>query len=205
MKRRLPGLLALAGLALALAGCGSRLGGCGMAPCGGDPVGTWAASSACLDHATLEKDFLAGVRVACPTASLGAVSMKPTGTLALGADKSFTGDLAVSSEMDVNYPATCTNGASCAELTEVLQTIVGTNGITSVTCTGTSSCVCTHLQSIDIIRATGTWATSGTNMTFAGAPGGNGPYCVQGASLHLLGYDLATMTTIVSDFVLTKP
>ena len=40
--------------------------------------------------------------------------------------------------------------------------------------------------------------------TFAGAPGGNGPYCVQGSSLHLVGFDLATMTKIVSDIMLAK-
>jgi len=57
---------------------------------------------------------------------------------------------------------------------------------------------------LDIINATGTYATSGTMLTFAGAPGGDGPYCVQGSSLHLVGYDRATKTRIISDLVMTK-
>ena len=85
-----------------------------------------------------------------------------------------------------------------------MQSNVGRNGVTSVTCTGTDSCTCTTAQTIPIINATGTWATSGTTLTFAGAPGGDGPFCVQGSSLHLVGYDLATSTMISNDIVLTK-
>ena len=82
---------------------------------------------------------------------------------------------------------------------------VGTNGITSITCAGTGSCVCTTALTIDIVNATGTWATSGTMLTFAGAPGGDGPYCVQGSTLHLVALDRATMTKVINDIVLTKP
>ena len=42
------------------------------------------------------------------------------------------------------------------------------------------------------------------SVTFEGAPGGNGPYCVQGSSLHMIGLDLATMTKVVNDIVLTR-
>jgi hypothetical protein len=191
-------------LSFAAAGCGSSVSTCGIAPCGGDVVGSWKAETACLDHATLEKDFLAGVRGSCPTASIGAVSMTPVGTLELAADMSFRGALVVNSTMDVIHPAACVNGASCGSVTEVLQSNVGANGVTSVSCVGSGSCTCRWAQTIDIINATGTWATSGTMLTFAGAPGGNGPYCVQGSSLHLVGFDLATMTRIVSDIVLSK-
>jgi len=41
-------------------------------------------------------------------------------------------------------------------------------------------------------------------LTFAQAPGGDGPYCVQDSALHLVDYDRATMTKIVSDHVMTK-
>jgi len=185
-------------------GGGGNSATCGVDPCGGDVVGNWKASSSCVDHATLSMDIVAGAMRSCPTVSLGAVSMIPSGTLSLAADMSFTGTLAVSTTFDINYPPACVNGATCAQATQTMQTIVGTNGITSVSCAGTGGCTCTTAQSIEIINATGTWATSGTTLTFAGAPGGDGPYCVQGSALHLVGYDLATMTRIVSDFVLTK-
>ncbi len=200
----LTSMITMLAMAFAAAGCGSSVSTCGIAPCGGDVVGSWKAETACLDHATLEKDFLFGVRGSCPTASIGAVSMTPVGTLELAADMSFRGALVVNSTMDVNHPAVCVNGATCESVTELLQASVGANGVTSVGCVGTGSCTCTWSQTIDIINATGTWATSGTMLTFAGAPGGNGPYCVQGSSLHLLGFDLATNTKIVSDLVLAK-
>jgi hypothetical protein len=141
----------------------------------------------------------------CPDLSLGEVSLTPTGTLSLGADMSFTGALAVSTTMEVNYPTTCVGTATCAMLSDTLQSTVGTHGITSVSCAGAGSCTCTTVIDIPIINATGTWATSGTMLTFAGAPGGDGPYCVQGSSLHMVALDRSTMTKVVNDVVLTKP
>jgi hypothetical protein len=117
---------------------------------------------------------------------------------------SFTGNLAVNAMVDVDLPAACISGKTCADVAAPMQANVGRNGVTSVTCAGTGACTCTTAQTIPIINATGTWATSGTTLTFAGAPGGNGPFCVQGSSLHLVGYDLATMTMISNDIVLTK-
>jgi hypothetical protein len=179
-------------------------GTCGVAPCAGDVVGTWTASSVCIDPAPFEADILGRVKASCPTVSLGDVSITPEGTLALAADKSFTGSLVVNADVDVNYPAECLAGATCDEVAATLRTTVGTNGITSITCVGTGSCTCTTTQTIDIVKATGTWATSGTQLTFAGAPGGNGPYCVQGSSLHMIGLDTTTMSTVVNDIVLTR-
>ena len=58
-------------------------------------------------------------------------------------------------------------------------------------------------ERIDIINGTGTYVRSGTMLTFPDAPGGDGPYCVQGSSLHMIALD-ATMTKVVDDIVLTK-
>jgi len=201
---------ALAGLALsfAAAACGGDDGGtCGTAPCGGDVVGNWQASSACIDEAALSMDFLAGVAVSCPDASLGNVSMTPRGTIALTADMMFTTTLAGDSTLDVIFPAACINNASCAQLTTVLQqTIVGTNGITSATCAGSGACTCTFAYTIDTINDFGTWAASGTTLTLTGASGApeDSPYCVQGSSLHLLEFDSGTMMKVVGDVVLNK-
>jgi len=199
-------------LALAAAGCGGggpTVGTCGIAPCGGDVVGDWTASTSCLDHATLEQDILTGLKGNCPTVRLGEVTMTPRGTLALRADMTFTGALDVDSTFEIVYPAACTTGQTCAAVEHTLQTTVGTNGITAVTCMDTAgmagACTCTTALTLDIIDpTTGTYAVSGTMLTFAEAPGGNGPYCVQESSLHLVDYDRATRTKIVSDLVLIK-
>ncbi len=58
-------------------------------------------------------EFLAGVAGSCPDASLGNVSLTPSGTLAFTADMMFTGTLTVDSTLDLIFPAACTNGASC--------------------------------------------------------------------------------------------
>ena len=77
---------------------------CGVAPCGGDVVGNWTASSACMDHAIFSAEFLTAVQSTCPTASLGTVSLMPTGTLNLLADMSFTGALNVNALVDRDAP-----------------------------------------------------------------------------------------------------
>ena len=200
----------LAGLALSLAaaGCGGDGGGaCGVTPCGGDVVGTWQASSSCVDQATLNMEFLEGIMGSCPSASLGNVGLTPSGSVAFTADMMFTGTLSVSSTIPINFPAACTSGASCAHLTTVLQTaLVGSNGVTSVACVGSSGCTCTMAQTFDSINDTGTWATSGTTLTITGAASGAqaSPYCVQGSSLHLLEFDSGGMMKVVGDIVLSK-
>jgi hypothetical protein len=193
-------------LSVAAAGCGSGAGTCGVAPCGGDVVGSWQASSACVDHATLNRDFMAGVMASCPTASIGAVNVTPSGTVTFAADMTLTGSLVASSTLEINLPAACNNGATCDQVTQVMQTIIGTNGVTGVSCAGPGSCVCTIAQTMDIVAAPGTWATSGTTLTLPGATaaGQNDPYCVQDSSLHLLDVDMATMMKVVADVVLTK-
>jgi hypothetical protein len=202
-------LLTLAGLALSFApaACGGDGGSCGTAACGGDVAGNWQASSACVDKATLNMEFLAGIMGSCPDASLGNVSMTPHGTVAFTADMMFTGTLVVDSRLDMVLPAACTNGASCADLTAALQgALVGTNGVTSATCAGTSGCTCTLAQTVDSINDSGTWATSGSTLTVTGATNGAqaGPYCVKGSALHLLQFDSGTMMKVVGDIILNK-
>jgi hypothetical protein len=198
---------AVAAVAFAATGCGSSSGGsCGVAPCGGAVTGSWKASSACVDRATLNMEFLSGVMSSCPTASLGAVTTTPTGTVSFAADMTFTGTLAVNTNIGLNFPPACTGGASCDQLTQALQSIVGMDGITAVSCAGAGSCVCTLQQTLDIVNDTGTWATSGTTLSLTGATNGagGGAYCVKGSSLHLLDVDMATMMKVTGDIVLNK-
>jgi len=201
----------LAGLVLsfAAAGCGGDdgdSGTCGTAPCGGDVTGNWQASSACIDKAMLDMEFVSAIAGSCPGASIGNVTMTPHGSVAFTADMMFTGTLTVDSTLDLIFPASCTSGASCVDLTTVLQTIVGMNGISAVNCIASSGCTCTIAQTVDNINDTGTWVTAGTTLTVTGTSSGeqDGPYCVKGSSLHLLEFDSGTMMKVVGDVILDK-
>lgn len=207
MKIELVTVSVLAGVvsSFVATGCSSGGGSCSTKPCGGNVVGNWKGSSACVDQATLNMEFLAGVMDSCPDASLGNVTMMPTGTIGFAADMTFTGTLAVNATVPINFPASCTNGATCAQLTQALQAVVGMNGITSVTCAGASSCVCTMAQTQDIFAGPGTWSSSGTTLTIAGTTAqDDGPYCVQGSSLHLVDLDMPTMMKVVGGIILSK-
>jgi len=200
-------------LSFAALGCGSdgaKIGAeattCGVAPCGGEIVGAWQPSSACVDRETLKMDFLNGVMDSCPTASLGAITMTPNGAVSFADDATFTGTLTVSSTVEVNFPRACIGAAPCDLVTMALQTLVGTSGVTSITCaTGAAACVCTFAQTMDQVDDSGTWATSGTAVALAGATLQQSiPYCVEGSSLHLLELDMGSSTMVISDVVLTR-
>jgi hypothetical protein len=197
--------LAALGLSSVAAGCGSSAT-CGVAPCGGDIVGSWEGRSACVDQATLNMDFLAGVMGSCPTASLGAVTLMPRGTVTFVGDKTFTGALAVDSIIPITFPDVCIREGPCDEVTQVLQSLVGMGGVTAVTCAGDVGCTCAMSLIQDIITGPGTWSTSGTTLAFTGPTGtpDDGAYCVQGSSLHIVDVDMATKMKVIGDIVLGK-
>jgi hypothetical protein len=201
-------------VSVAAAACGSTdpkpegggAGSCGVTPCGGDVVGTWEGSSACVDRARLEMDFLAGVMGSCANASLGNVTLTPSGTVSIAADMTFSGAISVDTMTEINFPAECTAGGNCVLLTQLLQSLVGMLGITSVSCTGSGGCTCTMAQTFPLLPAdTGTWSTSGTTLTLTGAGVTSQlPYCEQGTSLHLPDLDMTPMMKVVGDTILTR-
>lgn len=192
-------------LSAAAAGCGGSGAMCGVAPCGGDVVGNWQASSACVDEATLRREFIDAVMGSCATASIGTITNSPGGTVSFAADMTYTGTLAVASTLDLIFPEACIPGVACDALTRALQSQVGTNGITAVSCAGQGGCSCTYSFSFDRINGTGTWATSGTKLTLTGATSAQTiDYCVDASSLHLLELDMTTMTNVVGDVVLSR-
>ena len=214
MKIGVSGTATVAGVALlfAAAGCGPSnsgptVGTCGVLPCGGDVVGNWTAASSCMDEAIFMEDFVGALRGNCAGAAVDNIAMNPRGTLAMTADMNFTGVLDVDTTFDLIFPPTCYPNASCAEVETVTRAMVGA-GIMSVDCVdtvGKPGCTCTMGLVLPVMNNTGTWATSGTTLTF-GLPMVDGPYCVEGSSLHLVGYGTSptTKTKIVSDLVLTK-
>lgn len=199
------GGLALAGSAVS---CGGGSGTCGVQPCGGDVVGTWQARSACADQASLDMGFLSAIAGDCPGATLSNVRYSPAGTLMFGSSMTYTAAITMSIGFNMNMPASCLNGASCADVNTAIQSVVGTDGIESVACSGSGSCTCAVQGTADIENSAGTYATAGTTLTLTATSGGNGDsgdYCVQGSNLHLITVDMSmAMAKITGDIVLAK-
>jgi len=214
MHKRTRSALGVVAGALALAAstisCGGSSGGaaCNTQPCGGDVVGNWTASSACADQESLNMQFLSAIAGDCPTATLSNVSYVPTGTLTFDAALNYTASITMAISFHMNMPASCLNGASCADLNTAIQSVVGTDGIQSATCSGTGSCTCVIAGVTDIEDSAGTYTAAGTTLTLTATSGGNGdsgPYCVKGSSLHLISVDMSmAMAKITGDIVLTK-
>jgi hypothetical protein len=214
MKTRLSSiwciLIGSTALAAAAADCGGSSGACGVQACGGDVVGTWHASSACANRALLNQQFLSGIMPYCQGATLGAVAFHPAGSMTFGTDLSYSAAVTMSLTVGINIPSSCLSGQSCAVLTAALQGSVGTGGVQSVSCVGTSSCTCTLTAVSDIENSSGTYTTAGTVLnlyaTSGTTSGGGGDYCVKGKALHLVAIDMTMpMATIQSDVVLTMP
>ena len=195
-------------LAASTASCGGGSGAsCGVQPCGGDVSGNWRATSACADQASLDAAFM-GAIADCPSATLTNVHYAPSGTLMFGSSMSYTADITMGISFNMNIPASCLPGQTCADANTALQSIVGTDGITSVSCSGSGSCTCAIVGTLDVENSAGTYATAGTTLTLTATSGGNGdsgPYCVQGSTLHLVTVDMSmAMAKITGDIVLTR-
>ncbi len=197
-------------LTAAVASCGSSHPTCGVQPCGGDVVGEWKASSACANRALLNQSFLSSIMGYCPDATLGAVSLKPIGTMSLRTDQTYTAALTMDATAVVNIPASCLAGQSCAAVSVLLQSaLVGQMGIQSANCTGSGSCNCTFKLSTDFENSSGTYTTSGTVLSLVATAGttttGGSEYCVKDKSLHLVAVDTTMpMAVVSSDLTLKK-
>jgi hypothetical protein len=194
-------------LAASTASCGGGGGRCGVQPCGGDVVGNWQATSACADQGSLDAAFM-GAIADCPNAALTNVRYTPSGTLMFGSSMTYTAAITMGVSFNMNLPASCLQGQTCADVNAAIQSIVGTDGISSATCSGSGSCTCAIVGTLDVENSAGTYATAGTTLTLTATSGGNGdsgPYCVQGSSLHLVTVDMSmAMAKITGDIVLTR-
>jgi hypothetical protein len=196
-------------LAASAASCGGGGGAsCSVQPCGGNVVGNWRASSTCADQATLDMQFQDAFAGDCPSATLSNVSYVPSGTLMFGSAMTYTADITMTVSFNMNLPPSCLGGASCADVNTAIQSMVGTAGITSATCSGSGSCTCAIAGTVDVENSAGTYATADTTLTLTASSGGNGdsgPYCVQGSSLHLITIDMSmAMAKITGDIILAK-
>ena len=153
-------------------------------------------------------EFLSAIMGDCPTATLSNAMYVPTGTLTFDAALNYTASITMALSFHMNIPASCLSGTTCADVNAGIQSVVGTDGIQSATCTGSGSCTCVITGVTDIEDSAGTYTAAGTTLTLNATSGGNGdsgPYCVKGSSLHLISVDMSmAMAKITGDIVLTK-
>jgi hypothetical protein len=175
-------------IVLVLPACGGSSGGSAgsclqVEPCGGNLVGSWSLSNACINSAAISMQF-AGV---CPTAAVTAAHVTASGSLMFNADMTYSTMLNEGGTFSVSVPASCINGGSCTLLGAALQD----PSFQSVTCTGSTTCVCNVVLAPMITNETGTYTTSGTAAMLTTSTGttDGGDYCVQGNELHLVTVD----------------
>lgn len=192
-----------------LSGCGGDDDGgsssCGkVMPCGGDIVGDWKISTACLDTSS-EEDFTDGV---CPTATL-TTSPRITGSVNYSANSTYTRSTTTSGTVKVTLPASCLSQGGLTFTCEQVQTLLGAEltqeGLEGTKCTSASGgCTCTASLASNTETETGTYTTSGSTVTHtaSGSPlPDDSEYCVEGDTLHVISLDPNDDTKILSDIV----
>jgi hypothetical protein len=105
-----------------------------LAPCEGDPTGTWIYESACVDPANLWP----GIRDFCPQATISDLEGTLSGTLTVGSTE-VVSRLSSSISGTISLPAAClTHGADCSYIRDALVELTHA----SVYCAGSSACEC---------------------------------------------------------------
>jgi len=161
-----------------------------VAACGGDLVGTWTASTACVTNGT-QTVTMAGCSI------VATVTPQITGTITFTSTGTYTASLTSTATTTVTVPASCLGvdaGAalgsttlSCAEL----QTEFGGSAtVESASCSNGAAggCTCILTPTMPSVAMTaGTYTTRGTVATTVDATGTSSTsYCVSGSYLHIL-------------------
>ena len=198
-------------------GDGGAPAACGtVQPCGGDVVGGWKFVEECESIASFAASAARFSMMAeqswCVSQTLVGIEPQASGSLVFGTDGSYSLAVTHGGFLDINFPANCLAGVSCADTTAGLQAQIdgGTfpmPNVTSISCSGSSNCVCR--AAVDVYRAeAGTFTVSGSVVTFNAAGGAvnNKSYCVVGNALHILDTAMRTagQTDVDSDLVAMK-
>jgi hypothetical protein len=189
---------------MVLSGCGdSGDGTCGNTPaCGGDIVGAWTITSACLNPGSRTS-------AACQGTS-DIANIKLTGTVTYNADLTYTANTMFSGSETVTLPLSClpsSNGqATCDQLGQQFR---GDPSTQTVTCSGTTTCSCKIVFANETSMTTGTYSTTAagveTDTPTVGEPS-QSDYCVKGKTLTLSPHADAGMMgqSISGTITLTK-
>jgi len=188
----------------ALVGCGGGDDGpgatCGQVqPCGGDLVGRWNMVASCADRAALTSQYAMEAMTSwCPIQTLRNFSLSVSGSFVFNSDLTYSVSLVLGGVVDVNVPAACLAGSSCAALTASLQAAIagGTApGLVSASCAGSSDCVCHQVTSVPQSEA-GSYTTTETVLNLVPTGGTAQPtnYCVKENTLHFMELAMGSAT-----------
>ncbi|HXJ23257.1 MAG TPA: hypothetical protein VMT03_23785 [Polyangia bacterium] len=190
---------------------------CGnVQPCGGDVVGNWTFVEECesaTSVATIQADFARSVDDTwCALAQLIGIEPQASGSLQFDAAGHYALELIYSGTFDIEYPVSCLVAFDCDDLTAELQSEIDAGvfpvpSASSVSCVGTSSCLCRAAVSAEQSQS-GTYSVAGSVMTLISTNGAvlNKSYCIAGNAFHVLATSTGTsgQTSIDSDVVAVK-
>ena len=190
--------------------CGS------VQPCGGDVVGNWTFVEDCESPANVAAIKTAFANTVDPTwcaiATLTGIEPQASGSFLFDAAGNYSLDLTFAGFFDIEYPASCLVAFNCDDLTTELQSEIDAGvfpvpSASSVSCTGTSSCLCRAAVSSEQSQS-GTYSVSGSVVTLYSTNGGVLPksFCIAEDALHILGTSTGStgQTTIDSDAIAVK-
>jgi hypothetical protein len=199
-------------LAAFVVGCGGgtstntqATGDCGhVEPCGGDVRGTWKLATACFNLPDAGQTFTSTINgQPCPGVTASSVDYSVQGSLTFDSNATYEETVSLlAATVTLSVPVSCFPGTTCAELSTQLAPDAGTGGSsTSVSCAGTSTCICTFNATTigdggtlsTSFSGTGTYSTAGNTLTLTTTTDAGGiaqnsdSYCVAGRELHLIG------------------
>ena len=133
-------------------------------PCGGNVVGTWEVTDACLSG-NLEFP-------GCPAATTSFEGLGATGTVTFNADMTGTSNITTRGSVKMTLPASCLMGASCAQLDTAIKSDPELTGpdsdFSSASCSGSGACTCTLTLKPSAMMSGGSWSTSGNRLIQGG-------------------------------------
>lgn len=197
MKNRLGGLgtiLIATSLAPMLSACSSSGGSCGkVQPCGGDIVGDYTMTGACVNNGSIAMQ-IAQFLPTCPQLTANVSNIQLTGTESFNADMTYSADEVLTASGQATIPPSClqVNGITltCAQADQLIQGLIASSPgqLQSAHCAGTTTCVCGFVLAPMPLTQTGTYTTSGTTITMTASDGtyAANQYCVKGNQLHLI-------------------
>jgi hypothetical protein len=148
-----------------------------VAACGGNVVGTWQGTSACLSSTE-------DLSSTCAGASAN-IAFTFTGSVTFNADLTYSSASTASATTTYHYPAAClTAGTTCTQWGQLLMSIGMYSSVTSTT-DGAGVCTCEAITAPTSSTESGTYSTSGGTLTTVhDGKTSAAPYCVQGNVLH---------------------
>ena len=177
---------------------------CGeVAPCGGDVVGNWTVSDACIDPSQVDTSELDSIKQSCAGFTYG-TTVDVSGTAAF-TTTTYDVNIETTAVITMHFPKSCLGGVTCSAFEQLLGAYI-TGSDAAFSCTGSSDCNCTLTQAAPQMES-GTYTTSVSTLTMTpddGSGASSTPYCVQGSTFHLISLDDTDNTKIVADIVGTK-